>query len=61
MSNLIGRGEMPEVYALEPVSLRQVWPDEARDFTPWLAKHLDLLGSELNLALELVAVEATLP
>ena len=52
---------MPEVYVLEPVSLRQVWPDEARDFTPWLADHLHLLGAELNLALELVAVEATLP
>ena len=52
---------MPEVYALNPVCLRKVWPDEARDFTPWLAKHLDLLGSKLNLALHLVAVEATLP
>ena len=51
---------MPEINALEPVSLRQVWPDEARDFTPWLADHLHLLGAELNLALELVEVEATL-
>ena len=52
---------MPEINALEPVSLRQVWPDEARDFTPWLANHLSLLGAKLNLALELVEVEATLP
>ena len=52
---------MPEINALEPVSLRKAWPDEARDFTPWLANHLHLLGAELNLALELVAVEATLP
>jgi hypothetical protein len=52
---------MPEINALEPVSLRQVWPDEARDFTPWLADNLHLLGAELNLALELVEVEATLP
>ncbi len=52
---------MREVYALEPVSLREVWPDEARCFTPWLADHLHLLESELNLALELVAVEVTLP
>ena len=52
---------MPEINALEPLSLRQVWPDEARDFTPWLANHLHLLGAELNTPLELVAVEATLP
>ncbi len=52
---------MPQINALEPVSLRDVFPDEARDFTPWLANHLQLLGSKLNLALQLVAVEATLP
>ena len=52
---------MPEINALDPVSLREVWPDEARDFTPWLANHLHLLESKLNLALQLVAVEATLP
>lgn len=52
---------MPEINALEPVSLRRVWPDEARDFTPWLADNLNLLGAKLNLALELVEVEATLP
>ena len=52
---------MPEINALEPVSLRQVWSDEARDFTPWLKDHLQLLGSKLNLALEPVAAEVTLP
>ena len=52
---------MRKINALEPVSLRDLWPDEARDFTPWLADHLHLLGAKLNLALELVEVEATLP
>ena len=52
---------MREINALEPVSLRQVWPDEARDFTPWLKDHLQMLGSKLNLALEVVATEVTLP
>ena len=61
IGSLIERYEMPEINALKPVSLRDVWADEARDFTPWLAEHLHLLGVELNLALELVAVEATLP
>ena len=52
---------MPEINALEPVSLRNAWPDEAQDFTPWLRDHLQLLGSKLNLVLEPVAAEVTLP
>ena len=52
---------MPEIHALTPVSLREAWPDEARDFTPWLAGHLELLGTELALDLEEPQVEATLP
>ena len=52
---------MPEVHPLEPISLREAWPDEARDFTPWLAGNLHLLAAELNLELELEQVEATLP
>jgi hypothetical protein len=38
---------------LEPVDPRQAWPDEARNFTPWLADNLDLLSEQLGLALEL--------
>ncbi len=34
---------------LEPVELREVWPDEAQNFTPWLAEeeNLILLGKTL--------------
>ena len=41
------------------VDLRQAWPDEARNFTPWLADedNLSLLGSVLGLQLEVEAVE----
>jgi hypothetical protein len=46
---------------MEPVELRNVWEDEARDFTPWLASDagLVLLGDTINLELELVKQEAT--
>ena len=46
--------------SLEPVELRTIWPDEARDFTPWLAKEENLrrLSDALNLELELDRVEA---
>ena len=39
---------------VKPVCLWKVWPNEAHDFTPWLAKHIDWLGDELNLKLERV-------
>ena len=44
---------MVEVASLDDVPLREVWPDEARDFTPWLAEHPDHLGKALQMDLEL--------
>ena len=43
---------------LEHVSPRVVWEDEARDFTPWLAENLKVLGQSLGLDLELTSREA---
>jgi hypothetical protein len=39
---------------LEPVDLGQIWLDEARDFTPWLAQqeNLERLSNALSLELE---------
>ena len=39
------------------VNVRELWDHEAQTFTPWLAKHLHLLGNEIGLTLELVAQE----
>ncbi len=52
---------MQEIRALKALDLRQVWPNETQDFTPWLADHLNLLGDKLNLAFESVEREVTLP
>lgn len=48
-----------ELSRLEEVELREVWPDEAQDFTPWLAmkENLLLLGETLDMELELEAQE----
>ena len=42
---------------LEEVNLREIWPHEANDFTPWLAENLGLLGDALGLQLKLAGTE----
>ena len=44
---------------LTPVALRGIWPTEANDFTPWLARseNLAVLGGVLGIELELEAQE----
>lgn len=44
---------------LTPVPLRSLWPNEAYDFTTWLAENLDLLGETLGMELSLLEQEAS--
>lgn len=39
-------------------NLRSVWPNEASDFTPWLADNIDLLNEATGLSLEVVEQES---
>ncbi|WP_437765667.1 DUF4268 domain-containing protein [Sorangium sp. KYC3313] len=47
--------DLGEIRALE---IRDIWPNEARDFTPWLAANIARLGEALGMDLEVVATEA---
>ena len=42
---------------IEIVYVRTKWPNEALDFTSWLAKNLDLLGDELGMKFKLIQTE----
>ena len=42
---------MDDLGTLSPVSVREVWADESRDFTPWLAENADQLGEALGMDL----------
>lgn len=50
--------EIPGLSRIEKVDLREAWPHEASDFTPWLAEHISELGDALGLQLELQSQEA---
>ena len=50
----------PELGKIERVDLREAWPNEARDFTPWLAENIAELGEALSgMDLELQQTEAS--
>ena len=51
---------MVELAKIENVDdLRQVWENEAVDFTPWLEKNIDQLGAALGMDLEIQDREAS--
>ena len=46
-----------ELASIDRVDLREVWPNEAVDFTPWLAENISR-GQALGIDLELQETEA---
>jgi hypothetical protein len=47
----------PNLGRLTPVPVREVWPHEARDFTPWLLDNVDVLSKLLGIDLVLEVAE----
>ena len=48
----------PEFGTLTDADLRKAWPNEPRDFTPWLADNLDRLSEAIGVPLEPETTEA---
>ena len=50
---------LPGIAKLKRVSLREIWGDEARNFTPWLAtdEALGMLSEVIGRGLELIGTE----
>ena len=52
---------MDNLARMHPVPVRDIWPSEDRNFTPWLAKNIDLLGDALGFDLEGAETEVSMP
>ena len=48
---------MKDFGTLERVDLRTAWANEAKQFTPWVAENLEILGDTINLSLQLEQIE----
>ena len=44
---------------LEKISLREIWGNEAKDFTRWLEDNIENLNDSLDLSLSIIEREKT--
>ena len=49
---------MTDFGEIKPVTIREIWPNEATDFTPWLVENIGRLGQALGMELEIQDREA---
>ena len=49
-----------EIRTIQQVGLKEVWPHEANDSTPWLAENLQLPGDELGIERKLEGTETSI-
>ncbi len=49
---------MADFGEIKSVDIRELWPNEARDFTPWLADNIDRLSNAVGMDLEITTREA---
>ncbi len=52
-------GGGPDLGTIQRVELRDVWSHEAKEFTPWLAENIGVLGEALEMDLEVEDLEAS--
>lgn len=45
------------IVSLQEIDVRDVWKNEATDFTPWLAENISLLSSKLGMDIEVIETE----
>lgn len=52
---------MKKLGSMKKIPLREIWPNEALDFTKWLSEEENLvqLGEEIGIDLELIEVESS--
>lgn len=58
-SDIIHKLVFMELGILKGISPRNLWVNEERDFTPWLADHIAELGTALHLEMEVERAEVT--